>query len=107
MPFPIPDQDVVEDSKYDDVARIIDAGLMRGTVYVHCWGGVGRTGTVIGCRLADQGLSFPDVMSRLTELRARSSKATCDGISGAGRWAFELFARSLVNRLITSRWLSP
>jgi hypothetical protein len=33
----------------------IEQGLTRGAVYVHCWGGVGRTGTVIGCVLADQG----------------------------------------------------
>src|SRR4029077_18996732 len=25
--------------------------------YVHCWGGVGRTGTVVGCLLREQGLS--------------------------------------------------
>ena len=30
----------------------IDSGLCAGNgVYVHCWGGVGRTGTVIGCWL--------------------------------------------------------
>lgn len=28
----------------------IDGHLERGdVVYVHCWGGVGRTGTVVGC----------------------------------------------------------
>lgn len=27
-----------------------------GVVYVHCWGGKGRTCTVIGCRLIDGGL---------------------------------------------------
>ena len=30
----------------------IDAGE---TLYVHCWGGVGRTGTVVGCLLREQG----------------------------------------------------
>lgn len=25
-------------------------------VYVHCWGGVGRTGTVVGCHLVDCGM---------------------------------------------------
>jgi len=26
-------------------------------VYVHCWAGVGRTGTVVGCLLREQGFS--------------------------------------------------
>ena len=34
----------------------IDAALDGGkTVYVHCWGGVGRTGTVVGCWLVRHG----------------------------------------------------
>ncbi len=41
------------------MARILDTidGLMArgGAVYVHCWGGYGRTGTVIGCWLARHG----------------------------------------------------
>ena len=43
--------------KSDDVTRqtldAIDTHLEAGrTVYVHCWGGVGRTGTIIGCWMA-------------------------------------------------------
>ena len=33
----------------DAIDAHIDAG---GTVYVHCWGGVGRTGVIVGCWLA-------------------------------------------------------
>ncbi len=34
----------------------IDEALAHGeVVYVHCWGGVGRTGTVIGCWLVRHG----------------------------------------------------
>jgi hypothetical protein len=29
----------------------------EGATYVHCWGGIGRTGTVIGCLLVDLGFS--------------------------------------------------
>ncbi|MEO8827751.1 MAG: protein-tyrosine phosphatase family protein, partial [Lapillicoccus sp.] len=46
-----------------------------GVVYVHCWGGRGRTGTVVGCLLVDDGLSFDEVIDRLAELRSTSSKA--------------------------------
>jgi protein-tyrosine phosphatase len=44
-------------------------------VYVHCWGGVGRTGTVIGCWLVEQGLSGAAAIDRIAELR----KNTPDG----------------------------
>ncbi|MGL6279293.1 MAG: protein-tyrosine phosphatase family protein, partial [Gaiella sp.] len=34
----------------------VDAALAEGgSVYVHCWGGIGRTGTVIGCWLVRHG----------------------------------------------------
>ena len=36
-------------------------------VYVHCWGGVGRTGTVIGCQLVEQGLSGTAALARMVE----------------------------------------
>jgi len=57
LSFPIPDLGVVDDHLYDDVCELIEEGLRRGAVYVHCWGGVGRTGTVIGCVLAEEGLT--------------------------------------------------
>ena len=44
-------------------------------MYVHCWGGVGRTGTVIGCVLADEGLTYDEVIDKLTFLRRSSRKA--------------------------------
>ncbi len=31
-------------------------------VYVHCWGGIGRTGTVVGCLLREQGLSAAEAL---------------------------------------------
>ena len=38
----------------------IDAALQRGgIVYVHCWGGRGRTGTVVCCWLIRHGLATP------------------------------------------------
>jgi protein tyrosine phosphatase len=39
-------------------------------VYVHCWGGRGRTGTVVGCYLARHGFAAGnDVIKKIKELR--------------------------------------
>ena len=50
----------------------IDAALAAGQpVYVHCWGGYGRTGTVVGCWLARHGYAAgAAVLERIAELRA-------------------------------------
>ena len=37
------------------------------TVYVHCWGGVGRTGTVVGCWLVRHGLSGEEALAQIAE----------------------------------------
>jgi protein-tyrosine phosphatase len=48
----------------------IDAALAEErTVYVHCWGGVGRTGTVVGCWLVRHGLDEGDPLRRIARLR--------------------------------------
>lgn len=52
----------------DDVDAALAAG---GSVYVHCWGGIGRTGTVIGCWLVRHGLDGGDPIGRIAELRRR------------------------------------
>lgn len=48
----------------------IDEELELGeTVYVHCWGGRGRTGTVVGCWLVRHGLTGEKALARIAELR--------------------------------------
>ena len=47
----------------------IDAEIARGGIaYIHCWGGVGRTGTTVGCWFARHG---HEGNAALTALRAR------------------------------------
>jgi predicted protein tyrosine phosphatase len=54
----------------------IDAALQeRHCVYVHCWGGIGRTGTVVGCYLVRHGLSGQEAL----DLIARRRAGTPDG----------------------------
>ncbi len=54
------------------IRQDIDAGR---PVYVHCWGGIGRTGTVAGCWLVEQGFSPDDAIEQINRLR----RATADG----------------------------
>lgn len=50
----------------------VDAGEK---VYVHCWGGVGRTGTVAGCWLVEQGMTPDDALAAVARLFATISEA--------------------------------
>jgi hypothetical protein len=54
--LPIRDMDVCDGAHMRRILDTIDAHLGAArTVYVHCWGGVGRTGTVVGCWLVRHG----------------------------------------------------
>ena len=79
--LPIPDRGVIDDQGYDRIVATIDEHRSRGGVYVHCWGGVGRTGTVVGCVLAATGYDHRSIEQRLVELRARYAKGP-PGLSG-------------------------
>ena len=49
-----------------EILAAIDAELAGGgTVYVHCYGGHGRTGTVVGCHLVEQGVTAADALQRV------------------------------------------
>lgn len=53
----------------------IDRNIAGGrTVYVHCWGGIGRTGLIVGCWLARHGAPGTDALHRLQELWKDCSK---------------------------------
>ena len=46
----------------------IDAAMESGrTVFVHCWGGVGRTGTVVGCWLVRHGCSGDEALAKIAK----------------------------------------
>ncbi|MBX0327691.1 phosphatase [Oscillochloris sp. ZM17-4] len=51
------------------MAAILDAldGAIAGghTVYVHCWGGIGRTGTVVGCWLVRHGMTGDEALATI------------------------------------------
>lgn len=51
------------------IASLRDADV---PVYVHCWGGVGRTGTVVACWYMRRGLSAIDALRLLTDTRQQA-----------------------------------
>ncbi|MGV7268773.1 protein-tyrosine phosphatase family protein [Mycobacterium kansasii] len=74
--YPIPDMSVVDQDGYDAIVGYIRGELADGrVVYVHCWGGMGRTTTVIGALLIDGGLDYAATITRIAELRAGTRKA--------------------------------
>jgi protein-tyrosine phosphatase len=77
--MPIRDMDVPTEEQMRRTLDLIDRELERGgLVYVHCWGGAGRTGTVVGCWLVRQGLIGAAALARIAELRAGSPSLWLD-----------------------------
>ncbi len=71
----IRDYDVPTREQMRRILDRIDRGMQDGhTVYVHCWGGVGRTGTVVACHLIEQGMSADHALKRLADLWSTVAK---------------------------------
>ena len=68
--FPIVDLSVPTVSGMIEILDFLDEALNRGEItYVHCWGGRGRTGTVVACHLRRRhGLSGAAALSLLQDL---------------------------------------
>ena len=67
--FPIPDRSIPSDERMTSILACIRAEVEAGgIVYVHCLGGIGRTGTVIGCFFVEQG--HPKPLEQLQALTA-------------------------------------
>lgn len=68
--YPIVDQGIP--NSIEDVRRLVSAIRQihednpEAKVYIHCWGGVGRTGTIVGCFLATElGTDYTDTIQEL------------------------------------------
>ncbi len=56
----------------DTLEEALSAGHV---VYVHCWGGIGRTGTVVGCYLVRQGTTAEEALHHIACGLAGTPKA--------------------------------
>ena len=48
----------------DAIDKALDDGK---SVYVHCWGGIGRTGTVVGCWLVRHGMTGDEALAQIAQ----------------------------------------
>lgn len=66
--FPIGDFGLPSRAGMTATLNAIDAALTANRrVYVHCWGGIGRTGTTVGCYLVRHGRTGGQALHQLGE----------------------------------------
>ncbi len=64
--MPIRDMSVPTKDFMTDILSMINNAMAKGhNVYFHCWGGIGRTGTVTGCYLVQKGLTGDEALKQL------------------------------------------
>lgn len=68
--FPIPDMQIPDKDVMVDILNTVDRALNAGQkIYVHCWGGIGRTGIVVGCYLVRHGTIAKTALEEIARLR--------------------------------------
>ena len=68
--IPIQDYSIPSRQLLTQILDTIDSTLAQGeNVYVHCWGGIGRTGTVIGSWLVRHGLNGQQALAVIAQWR--------------------------------------
>jgi predicted protein tyrosine phosphatase len=66
--FPIGDFGLPTPEGMRSILDTIDAALQNGRrIYLHCWGGIGRTGTTVGCYLVRRGMTGEEALRQLAE----------------------------------------
>lgn len=67
----IADMGVTDKKAMTRILDTIDEAIADNKpVYLHCWGGHGRTSTVVGCLLVRHGLTGEEALAQITALRA-------------------------------------
>jgi predicted protein tyrosine phosphatase len=66
--FPIRDFGLPTPELMTNILDTIDSSLQEGhKIYLHCWGGIGRTGTTVGCYLVHRGKTGEEALRQLAE----------------------------------------
>jgi hypothetical protein len=74
--FPIGDFGLPAAGQMNSVLDAIDEGLAAGhKIYLHCWGGIGRTGTTVGCYLVRHGRASSEALDQLAAWWKRVPKS--------------------------------
>jgi len=85
--LPIPDFGVPDDAHMTAILDTIDAALSADhVVYVHCRGGIGRTGTVVGCWLVRHGSDGEAALRQVDALLGPGSPETEEQRRLVRRW---------------------
>jgi protein-tyrosine phosphatase len=91
LSFPIGDFSIPTVEGMKAVLDAIDHALESGrVVYVHCWAGIGRTGTTVGCYLVRHGMSGEEALQRIAALRRDIPSGTSPSPESRQQWDFVL-----------------
>ena len=93
----IADLDVPSVPFMRQILDTLDEALQAGhVVYVHCWGGIGRTGTVVGCYLVRHGFTGEEALQKIACWVAGTPKAHRPSPETAEQWRMVLDWSKLV-----------
>lgn len=93
---PIVDNGIPSSSEMQATLDTLDEALAAGeTVYVHCWGGIGRTGTVIACWLVRHGSTAEAAIAFIRERRRTTPDFERDPLA----------PQTLAQRALVGAWL--
>jgi protein-tyrosine phosphatase len=97
---PIPDMNCPSADLMRTILDEIDEAIANGhLVYVHCWGGIGRTGTVVGCQLVRAGATGDEALAHVARLFA--------GMSRSKTMVHRRSPQTLAQRAFVRGWTEP
>ena len=92
------DMDVPPREHMSRILDHIDAELEAGRkVYLHCWGGIGRTGTAVGCHLVRSGQTGSEALATIARL--------WEGVSETKRRDFPESPQTRGQRAFVAGWV--